>query len=68
MNLIKLRCTYKEKEAYHYIDLLCCFGLNDLSIHNNCNINYNSNSKLGNAYYKPSDSEEEEPSDSREIE
>ncbi len=46
MNLLKLRCTDKEKEVYHYKDFLCCFGMNDLWIHNYCNIEYHNHSYL----------------------
>ena len=47
-DLIKLRCTDKEEEVYHYKDYLCSFGWNDLFIDNDCNINYKSWSDLGN--------------------
>ena len=67
MNFIKLRCINKEKEVYHWKQVLCCFGY-DLNIYSDCNINYNSNSELGDAYKRPSANEEEEPSDSEEEE
>ncbi len=41
MNLIKLRCTNKEREVYHSEDYLCCFG-DDLCIGDDCNMNYDS--------------------------
>ena len=37
---IKLRCTNKQREVYHYKDRLCSFGTSDLWIMNDCNINY----------------------------
>ena len=50
MNLIKLRCTNKEYEVFHCKNYLYCFGGSDLNIKNDCNINYDSNSKLGDDY------------------
>ena len=54
MNLIKLRCTNKEKEVCHREEWLCCFGTYDLFIHNDCNMNYDSCSLLGHSYEYPS--------------
>ena len=51
-DLIKLRCINKQKEVYHFEDYLCSFGI-DLLIHNDCNINYNSYSELGDRYECP---------------
>ncbi len=54
MNLLKLRCRDKEVEVYHDENILCSFGDYDLNIYDDCNINYHSNSELGDAYEKPS--------------
>ena len=35
--------------------MLCCFGYDDLLIHSACNINFKSNSELGNRYECPPD-------------
>ena len=37
--------------------MLCSFGGNDLNIKDDCNINYNSNSRLGVAYACPPDND-----------
>ena len=57
MNLLKLRCTNKKYEVYHYEDMLCLFGIEDLNIKSNCNINYLSYSYLGDIYELPSANE-----------
>ncbi len=57
MNLLKLRCTNKEREVYHYKDMLCSFGYDDLIIQPDCNLNYNSNSWLGRSFELPSANE-----------
>ncbi len=57
MNFIKLRCTNKEWEVDHREDWSCCFGGTDLWIWNDCNINYDSYSKLGDGYEKPSEND-----------
>ncbi len=49
LQFIKLRCINNVKEVYHYKYWLCCFG-NDLDIHNDCNHNSLSNSRLGFNY------------------
>ncbi len=54
MNLLKLRCKNKEKEVYHDKDYLCCFGVDDLNIKNDCNILNGSCSSLGDEYEKSS--------------
>ncbi len=56
MNFIKLRCTYKKREVYHYEFCLCSFGP-DLYINNYCNNDYHSRSELGNSYEKLSTNE-----------
>ncbi len=58
MNLIKLRCTNKEREVYHDENMLCSFGRIDLSIKNDCNINYRKCSTLGYEYELPSENKE----------
>ena len=42
-----------QREVFHRKDRLCCFGTYDLCIFNDCNINYESWSKLGNDYEFP---------------
>ena len=58
-DLIKLRCTNKHKEVYHRQDLLCSFGTSDLNINNNCNIDYDSRSRLGRDYECPPDKDKQ---------
>ena len=50
MKFIKLRCTNKEIEVYHYENWLCCFGARDLRIVSDCNVNSNNWSLLDDAY------------------
>ena len=50
LNLIKLRCTNKEEEVYHGEYALCSFGMDDLIINDDCNIDYDSWSNLGYSY------------------
>ncbi len=57
MNLIKLRCKNKQREAYHDKDFLCCFGWKDIWIKSDCNIKYLSWSSLGDYCEKPSANE-----------
>ncbi len=57
MSFMKIRCLNTKKEVFDDKDLLCCFGNSDLLIDNDCNINKSSESKLGEAYEKPAESE-----------